>query len=58
MCLSQTKQINDGWLISISCYVASIMPLRLSDDLKECIIQWYYIDRMIMEDERRGTEDH
>ena len=58
MCLSQTKQINDDWLISISCYVASTMPLHLSDDLKECIIQWYYIDRMIREDERQGTEDH
>ena len=58
MYLSQTKQINDGWLISISHYVALTMPLRLSDDLKECIIQWYYIDQMIMEDKRWGTGDH
>ena len=58
MYLSQTKQINDDRLILISRYVALTMPLRLSDDLKEFIIQWYYIDQMIMEDERRGTEDH
>ena len=38
--------------------VASTMPLCLSNDLKERIIQWYYIDRMTMEDERQGTEDH
>jgi len=26
------------------------MPLHLSDDLKERIVQWYYIDQMTMEE--------
>jgi transposase len=28
------------------------MPLRVSDDLKECIIRWYYIDMITMEEIR------
>jgi len=28
------------------------MPLHLSNNLKECIVQWYYIDRMTMEEIR------
>ena len=49
MFLSQTKQITMV-RADFDVTLASTMPLRLSDDLKERIILWYYIDQMTMED--------
>ena len=49
MCLSQTKQITMA-RADFNFMLASTMPLRLSNNLKECIIQWYYIDWMTMDD--------
>ena len=49
MFLTQTKQITMV-RADFDFMLASTMPLHFSDDLNECIIQWYYIDRMTLED--------
>ena len=51
MYLSQTKLITMVRAVSDFTF-PSIMPLHLSNNLKECIVQWYYIDRMTMEEIR------